>query len=90
MDEKFSYQDIYNAYRKLKNYYYYDTNTLSIRYQICEFESKMGINAKTTEEELISKLKSSFEPLYNLLNSKEPLAMFDFLGKIGYPQIRNL
>lgn len=84
MDEKFSYQDIYNAYRKLKNYYYYDTNTLSIRYQICEFESKMGINAKTTEEELISKLKSSFEPLYNLLNSKEPLAMFDFLGKIGY------
>lgn len=84
MDEKFTYQDIYNAYRKLKNYYYYDTNTLSIRYQICEFESKMGLNAETTEEELISKLKSSFKPLYKLLNSNEPLSMFDSLGKIGY------
>lgn len=60
MNEKFSYQDIYNAYRRLKNFYYYDTNTLTIRYQICEFESKMGINAETNEEDLIEKLKSSF------------------------------
>lgn len=84
MNEKFSYQDIYNAYRRLKNFYYYDTNTLSIRYQICEFESKMGINAETTEEDLIEKLKTSFSNLYNLLNAEKPLQELKSLGPIGY------
>ena len=28
---------IYEAYRKLKNYFYYDNTSLTIRYKIAEF-----------------------------------------------------
>lgn len=35
-----SIRDIYEAYRKLKNYYYYDNTSLTIRYKIAEFEQR--------------------------------------------------
>lgn len=33
-------RDIYEAYRKLKNYFYYDNTSLTIRYQIAAFEQQ--------------------------------------------------
>lgn len=33
-------RDIYEAYRKLKNYFYYDNTSLTIRYKIAEFEQQ--------------------------------------------------
>lgn len=39
-DSQISIRDIYEAYRKLKNYFYYDNTSLTIRYQIAEFEQQ--------------------------------------------------
>lgn len=39
-DSKITIRDIYEAYRKLKNYYYYDNASLTIRYKIAEFEQR--------------------------------------------------
>ena len=38
--EKITKHKIYEAYRKLKNYYYYDNTALTIRYKIAEFEKQ--------------------------------------------------
>lgn len=69
MKELFSYQDIFNAYRKMKDYYYFDTNSLSIRYRISEFEASFGLNGDMTVEQLADRLRIALQPLYELLNS---------------------
>jgi len=38
MDSLYLTQKIYEAYRKLKNYYYYDNSSLFTRVQIAKFE----------------------------------------------------
>lgn len=84
MKEIFTYQNIFNAYRKMKNYYYFDTNTLAVRYKISEFEAQMGITAATTNAELVEKLLAAFKPLYEVLNAEKPLERLSSLGPIGY------
>ena len=39
-DYQITIRDIYEAYRKLKNYFYYDNTSLTIRYKIAEFEQQ--------------------------------------------------
>lgn len=66
MTEIFTLQDIYIAYRRFKNYYYYDNCNLFIRNQIAEFEKSLEFkNSAEASKDKISKLLS---PICNLLN----------------------
>lgn len=38
---EFTYQDLYEAYRKLKSYFYYDNTSLFIRKQISDYEFEL-------------------------------------------------
>ena len=40
IDSQITIRDIYEAYRKLKSYFYYDNTSLTIRYKIAEFEQQ--------------------------------------------------
>lgn len=59
-------QDIYSAYRKLKNYYYYDNSNLFIRQQIAEFEE--GLDLRKNKKTIKDKIATLFEPVVDLLN----------------------
>lgn len=66
MKEAFSLQDIYIAYRRFKNYYYYDNCNLFIRNQIAEFEKGLDFNMNAdAAKDKIGKLLS---PMCELLN----------------------
>lgn len=62
------WQDIYDAYRKLKAYVYYDSSGLFLREEIASFEAKkfkFKKNSNQTFEEIFKKV---FKNLYYLLN----------------------
>lgn len=84
MKELFSYQDIFNAYRKMKNYYYFDSNSLSIRYRISVFEKDLGLDGKMTLEKFTEKLKKTLLPIYELLNSDKGIEILKSKFPVSY------
>ncbi len=65
MDQsKFTYEEVFFAYKKLKNYYYNDNTSLFIKQRIAEFEE--GIEYGEDFEE---SLKAKFNDVLLLLNS---------------------
>lgn len=67
MGAHFTLQDIYLAYRRFKNYYYYDNSNLFIRAQIAKFES--GLNFSMNAEASKEKIAKLLTPLVDLLNN---------------------
>lgn len=64
-------QEIYEAYRKLKSYFYYDNTALFIRKKIAEFESSFHSKANDDSlENFISLFKSEMSDLLNVVNNE--------------------
>ena len=76
----FTFQQIYEAYRKLKSYIYYDNTSLFIRKEFSSFESSI-LAGENFEDNFKKKMKS----LYDILNSDNYQTDLDKLvSKIGY------
>lgn len=69
MDNTFSLQEIFTAYKRLKNHYYYDSNNLYIRAKIAEFEQSFGLTKTTQINKAKKKIEKAFEPLTTFLNT---------------------
>ena len=70
----FTLQQVYTAYRRLKNHFYFDNSNLPMRMKIAEFEKdldfaskKRGPRSKKTSPE--SAIGNMFQPMVNLLNT---------------------
>lgn len=61
---EFTYEEIFIAYKKLKNYYYNDNTSLFIKQRIAEFEEDIKYG-----EDLEESLKARFNKVLLLLNS---------------------
>lgn len=70
MGELFSLQDIYTAYRRMKNYFFYDKSNLFIRDSIANFEYNAVMNTYNDGKDVnINEiLKPLFEPVLDVLN----------------------
>lgn len=85
-----TYQDIYDAYRKLKTFVYYNGQPLTLRNKLSEFEIKMleGENQnKSAKEDFIIKFKKQTDSLLGLLNNddeKNSKLFEGWLKDIGY------
>lgn len=67
MEDQFvTLQDIYSAYRKFKNYYYYDNSNLFIRQQIAEFEKDLDF--RKNKKAIKDKIANLFEQVVIFLN----------------------
>lgn len=61
----FDAQDIYAAYRRFKNYCYYDNSNLFLRFQIAKFEKRFGFESDDYRKELMR----VFQPIADFVNS---------------------
>lgn len=79
---KITYQIIYEAYRKLKSYVYYDNTMLILRSQLAEFEDKhFNINDKNSFKE---NFKRAFKGLYEALNNEDENEFSSLINEIRY------
>src|SRR5690606_41677391 len=60
---KFTYDEVFLAYKKLKNYYYTDNTSLFIKQRIAEFESDIAFGEEL-EESLALKFNEGLTLLY--------------------------
>lgn len=61
---KFTYEEVFIAYKKLKNYYYNDNTSLFIKQRIADFEKIIEYENNFEES-----LKSKFDEVLSLINS---------------------
>ena len=66
--EKITKHEIYEAYRKLKNYYYYDNTSLTIRYKIAEFERKFYDEPRSDFEQ---RFEAAMDGVYKIVNGED-------------------
>lgn len=78
--KKITYQIIYEAYRKLKNYVYYDNTMLILRSQISEFETRYFKSKETFTEDF----KNVFKGLYDAFNKGDESYFTSLLKEITY------
>ena len=85
---KISIRDIYEAYRKLKNYFYYDNTSLTIRYKIAEYEQQFYGTHKQNFDNLFENAMSGVLRIVNdedrnnyLLNSLLEKVSFKYVTK---------
>lgn len=71
----FTLQQVYTAYRRLKNHFYFDNSNLPMRMKIAEFEKELdfapsshGTNKKRSKKPE-NEIRKKFQPLVDLLNS---------------------
>lgn len=67
MSVKFTKEEVFNAYKKLKHYFYYDNTSLFIRQSLAKFENSLDFNKGNFHEALWSKM----ENIANKINSDE-------------------
>lgn len=77
-----TYQQAYEAYRKLKNYFYFDNTSLFIRRQIAEFERDFYLSQ--SEDEVKALLKNKLEGVLKVLNEKNDQQLDDYLNKMTF------
>lgn len=65
-----TYQQIFTAYKKLKNYYYYDNTSLYARKTIADFESSFYVD-NSEDEEFNTQLKTKFKSLLMIVNGDD-------------------
>ena len=88
MEENFTYQDIFNAYRMLKSYFYYDTTNLFVRSKIAKFESKDIEEKFANKENFVSKFEALFGKVHSILNAENPIDVVkELLEEISYKVI---
>lgn len=63
---KFTYEEVFIAYKKLKNYYYNDNTSLFIKQRIADFENEIGY-----DEDLEESLRKKFDEVLSLINSSK-------------------
>lgn len=64
MNTKYLWQKIYEAYRKFKNYSYYDSASLLTRKRVAEFEEDLyGLKEKQFKKKFAEKLDGLYEVL---------------------------
>src|SRR5690606_10134305 len=73
---KFTYDEVFLAYKKLKNYYYTDNTSLFIKQRIAEFESDIAFG-----EEFEESLASKFNEVLTLLNAPKS-RIFKYLKEV--------
>lgn len=81
-----SMQDVYEAYRKLKNYFYYDNTSLTIRYKIADFERQFYVEDRSSFKDKFSKAMSGVLSIVND-EDKDGILMEDLLGQISFNYI---
>ena len=86
VDTNISIRDIYEAYRKLKNYFYYDNTTLTIRYKIAEFEQQFYGESKLSFEHQFAFAMSNVLGIVNG-EDKDGTLINSLLNKISFTYI---
>ncbi len=71
MSDKFTFEEVFLAYKKLKNYYYNDNTSLFIKERIADFENDIAFG-----EDFEESLNEKFKDIVDLLNSKKRLSDF--------------
>lgn len=86
---EFICQDIYEAYKKLKSYFYYDNTSLFIRKQIADFEENLIKEPfECNDEEFSNRFKDKVKGLINALNSEDPVKELEqYIKQISYKLI---
>ena len=80
-----STQQAYEAYRKLKNYFYYDNTSLFIRQQIAEFES--DFHPSNHEVNVVDLFRSKVQDVLDILNNTNDDLLDSYLAKIKFRYI---
>lgn len=85
----FTYQDIYEAYRKLKSYFYYDNTSLFIRKQIADFETDLVQEPfNCNDADFKKRFEQKTKLLKDALNHKDPVKKLEqCIKKISYKLI---
>ena len=71
----FTLQQVYTAYRRLKNHFYFDNSNLPMRMKIAEFEEELDFapsphgSKKKRSKNPENEIRKKFQPLVDLLNS---------------------
>ena len=66
--EKITKHKIYEAYRKLKNYFYYDNTSLTIRYKIAQFEQPFYTDSDLDFED---RFGAAMDGVYRIVNGED-------------------
>ena len=77
-----SYQQAYEAYRKLKNYFYFDNTSLFIRRQIAEFER--DFHPTQGEIDVKSLFEKKLQGVLNVLNDNDDKQLEVYLKKLSF------
>ncbi len=77
-----TYQQAYEAYRKLKNYFYFDNTSLYIRHQIAEFERDFYSVQKQIDVKDLFKKK--LEGILKVLNENDDKQLEDYLKQLNF------
>ena len=83
---EFTYQDLYEAYRKLKSYFYYDNTSLFIRKQISDYEFELVKQPiECNDVEFKKRFEEKTKELKKALNHKdERKALKKYINNISY------
>src|SRR5690606_20759076 len=73
---KFTYDEVFLAYKKLKNYYYTDNTSLFIKRRIAEFEANIAFG-----EEFEDSIAAKFNEVLTLLNAPKS-RIFKYLKEV--------
>lgn len=86
---EFTYQDIYEAYRKLKSYFYYDNTSLFVRKQISDFEADLVTEPfECDDKEFKQRFEGKTKILIDALNHENPVKELEqFIKQISYKLI---
>jgi len=72
MENIFTVQDVFSAYKKLKHYYYYDNTSLFIRKRIADFEMELHSNNDSPlfnkDYQINARLEGFFQRIVDIVN----------------------
>ena len=80
-----SIKQAYEAYRKLKNYFYFDNTSLFIRHQIAEFEREFYPSSGKVDVKAIFEKK--LDGILKVLNDNDDQVLNLYLSQIGFRYI---
>lgn len=79
---KITYQQAYEAYRKLKNYFYFDNTSLFIRNQIAEFER--DFHSSDGDVDVKSVFQQKLEGVLKVLNENDDKQLESYLNRMYF------
>ncbi len=80
--ETISYQQAYEAYRKLKNYFYFDNTSLFIRHQIAEFER--DFHPAQGQVDVKAMFEKKLNGVLKILNENDDSLLTSYMNQLNF------